>query len=111
MINEIGECASACLDTRKIALQTMRYCLAAGTRLAGAARLVRLLDCAQRCDAAAEACGKDADLAAHAAEACAKACEECAADCERFNEAEMRQCAEVCRYCAHACYRVVYATA
>jgi hypothetical protein len=109
MTKELNECAVACSDTHKTALETMRYCLITGGRHARNGQLLRLLDCARLCGTAEAACLSDAADAARAAEACAKACERSAADCGRFEEPEMRQCAEVCLYCAHACYRVVHA--
>jgi hypothetical protein len=111
MTTELKDCAAACRDTLKTALQTLRLCLLKGGRYSPNPQLLRLLDCAQRCQAVAEACSSKAGAAPAAAEECARACELCAADCELFPDAELRLCAEVCRYCAHACYRVVHAVA
>lgn len=110
MTKEMSDCAGACFDTRKTALQTIRHCLRlAGSGGASAERLLRLLDCAQACETCQEACAQDAPQAPMIAEACAKLCESAAEDCGRAEDVQLRQCAEVCRYCAHVCYRVVHA--
>jgi hypothetical protein len=109
MTKEMNECASACLDTHKAALQALKFCLHKGGKYGQTAQLLRLLDCAQICDTAAEFCIDDSAQCAAVANACAQVCEACARDSELFDDAEMRQFAEVSRYCAHACYRVVHA--
>jgi hypothetical protein len=109
MEKEAADCATACLETRKTALQTLRHRLRRDGLAGGPETLLRLLDCAQACETCAEGCGRGDPHAAPVAEACARSCEAAAADCERDADVQLRQCAEVCRYCAHLCYRVVNA--
>jgi len=109
MTKELNQCADACLDAHKTALQTLKFCLRRGGAHAETPHLLRLLECAQLCDTCAEFCVDDSMQAVPVAGACARVCEECSRDCERFEEPELKQCAEICRYAARCCYTVVHA--
>jgi len=99
----VQECIVECDSCHDVCVETIGYGLAAGGRLADAAHLTLLMDCAQICQTAADFMLRGSTLHTSTCRTCAEVCEACARSCERLDSPEMRTCADACRRCAESC--------
>jgi hypothetical protein len=102
------ECIRQCLETYRLTLQTVRYCLDKGGDYSTVNMIQRLLDCAEICRASASYLIRSSDKQATICTGCAEICLLCANDCEHFsNDKSMKDCAQQCRSCAEYCQMIL----
>ena len=104
---DLEDCIDICLESYRLCVETLQYCLRMGGAHAEATRISRLTDCLQICQLNADFMIRGSELHAETCAACAEICARCAEDCASFtDDDQMQDCAEACMRCAQSCARM-----
>lgn len=102
--NLLEECVSRCGGCLHACLECASELSTDADDAAGGACMLRLLDCAQACEAAVGFMVRCSPLADEMCALCGEICETCATNLERTYGSH--PCADACRKCADACFDV-----
>ena len=104
---DLEDCIDICLESYRLCVETLQYCLRMGGAHAESTRISRLTDCLQICQLNADFMIRGSELHAETCAACAEICGRCAEDCASFtDDDQMQDCAEACMRCAQSCARM-----
>ena len=104
MAGDMQACIEECRASHQVCVETARYCLDTGGGHVASAHLRLLIDCADICQATADAMLRDSVVHKTLCGACADICDRCVESCNTFRtDARMAACAKTCRSCAASC--------
>lgn len=98
------QCIENCIESHRVCLETVDYCLEKGGKHADAEHIRHLYDCAEICKTSADFMVRNSKKHKAVCELCADICESCVDDCEEMGEdAQMTLCADTSRRSMESC--------